>query len=334
MTSTQHERSGAPWSGIAGDRGVVAVASDAEALRVAADDAVGAGLVTRAALHVANDPIGDGPGAVLRAVGDVAALLTSLAPAADLGLAATASRHLRRHRRIWPTGDPTPGVGTVFFCHSRHDLEPAEFHRRWTTSHGPLALRHHMGMWDYDQVSLLEVRGGPLLEGVEGIAVVQWPTGADLAHRFFDGPEGAAAIRADAESFTDLESTARYLMTETVLVDVDPPTAAGPCWLTDHRSVHFDTSPDDVWGLVGGIVTENVRDQRHDERMLELEIIEGLPAAVVRYRCRYEVRTDGDGCRLDWQPTALVDLGGEAAFGALVDREWTSVRDGLAAALA
>ncbi len=320
----------------------------------------------RVALHTPIDSTTAAPPAVLRCVGDIGRLLDACRSVADLGLATIASRHLRRHRRVWPLGDPTPGIGTVFFCHPRADLSCAEFHRRWTTSHGPLALRHHMGMWDYDQISILEVHHGELLDPVAGIAVVQWPSHADLADRFFDGDAGAAAIRADAASFTDLDATASHLMIETVLGDPDPVTASGPCWITDHRSAviacsvgacgRWSATSGRSWtggrdGLRscsvtgsgvgarreltrsdGGVVVEVLRHHRPDEAMFELELTEGLPPEIVRYRCRYEVRPDGDGCRLDWQPTALIDLGGAPVFGAMVDRGWESVRTGLALA--
>jgi hypothetical protein len=358
----------APPTGVAGERGVVAVASDPAALRAVGEAVVADGSAVRAALHAPLDAASTAtPAAVLRCVGDTRRLVEALSEIADLGLATIASRHLRRHRRVWELGQPTPGLGTVFFCHKRPDLTAEEFNRRWTTSHGPLALRHHMGMWDYDQVSILEVHHGDLLAPVAGIAVVQWASHADLADRFFDGDEGAAAIRADAQSFTDLDATASHLMTETVLGEPDPVTAAGPCWLTDHRSVAFDRSVADVWSVVGdfgaildwwpgglagcvttgqgvgavrrltrddgGVVVEVLRHHRDDEAMMELELTEGLPGGLVRYRCRYEVRPDGDGCRLDWQPTALVDLGGAPVFGAMVDHGWDAVRTGLLAAL-
>jgi hypothetical protein len=358
----------APPAGVAGERGVVAIASDAAALRAVGEAAVADGSAARAALHTPLDTAAAAtPAGVLRCVGDTRRLLDACGEVADLGLATVASRHLRRHRRVWDLGGPTPGVGTVFFCHKRPDLSAEEFNRRWTTSHGPLALRHHMGMWDYDQVSILEVHHGELLHAVAGIAVVQWPSHADLADRFFDGDEGAAAIRADAESFTDLDATASHLMTETMLGEPDPVTAAGPCWLTDHRTVAFDRPVAEVWRVVGdfgaildwwpgglvdcvatgtgvgavrrltrddgGAVVEVLRHHRDDDAMMELELTEGLPDGLVRYRCRYEVRADGDGCRLDWQPTALVDLGGAPVFAAMVDRGWDSVRTGLLAAM-
>lgn len=371
MTSTDiddGDASATTVAGVAGERGVVALGSDAAALRALGEAVVADGAAVRVALHTPVDEMGASPPAVLRCVGDTRRLLEACGQAADLGLATIASRYLRRHRRVWASGDPTPGIGTVFFCHRRADLSAEEFNRRWTTSHGPLALAHHMGMWDYDQVSILEVHHGEPLAGVAGIAVVQWPSRADLADRFFDGDAGAAAIRADARSFTDLDATVSHLMIETVLGEPDPATAAGPCWLTDHRSVAFDRPPSDVWALIGdfgaildwwpaglagcdatgegagaqrrltrddgGVVVEVLRHHRPHEAMLELELTEGLPPGIVAYRCRYEVRSDGDGCRLDWQPTALVDLGGAPVFGAMVDRGWESVRTGLLAALA
>jgi hypothetical protein len=350
---------------VQGEPGVVAFVADPGAALAAGAAVEAAGVATRLAVHVPCP--GVDAASVVRAVGDRDRLVDLLGPAADIGLADTASRYLRRHRRTWPLGDPSPGVGTVFWCRRRPELTVAEYHHAWTTSHGPLALQHHMGMWDYDQVSLLEVHHGDVIAGVDGVAVVQWPSENDLADRFFDGPVGAEAIRADASSFTDLAHTDRFLMREHVLVDPDPAAATASRWITDHRSVHFDRSVADVWAVVGdfpaildwwpsgldqcrtegsgegmtrtlrrvdgGEVVEVLRHHRPDEAMLDLRIVDGLPAGLLDYTCRYEVRPDGEGCRLDWQPTALVDVGADATFGAMVDGGWRQVSAGLLSAM-
>lgn len=377
---------------VVGDRGVVAVCADPEAALVAARAVADAGIAERLAVHVPKP--GVEAASVVRAVGDQDALLTALGEAltaagadGDMTLARTASRWFRRHRRIWEPGTATPGVGTVYWCRRRPELSPAEYHHAWTTSHGPLALEHHMGMWDYDQVSITGVVSasgavGAAFGDVDGVAVVQWPADEDLADRFFDGPEGAEAIRADASSFTDLAHTDRHLMTEIVLVEPDPATATHARWITDHRSHEFDRPVTDVWSVVGAwgdicdwwpsglvscetalepggtalepgrtalepgrrvrrlttadgrVITEALRHHRPDEAMFELEIVAGRPAGIEHYRCRYEVRPTDTGCRLDWQPSAIVSPGADATFAAVVDAGWRQVRDGLVAAVA
>jgi len=224
-----------------------------------------------------------------------------------------------------------------------------------------------MGMWDYAQVSLLGDSEGPAFEGIDGIAVVQWPVAEDLQARFFDSDVGADVIRADAASFTDGANTHAVQMTETVLTQPEPAADGAPVWVTDYRHLDLECTPDALWDVVGdfgaicdwwpsglercdtdgegqgatrrvfredgGEFLEVLTHFRPDEQMFELEVTEGLRAGVLEYRCRYEVRSTATGCRLDWQPTAQVEPGALGVFAVMVDRGWPQVAPGLARAV-
>jgi hypothetical protein len=221
-------------------------------------------------------------------------------------------------------------------------------------------------MWDYTQVSVTETLRG---DEVDGVAVTEWPLPEELAERFTDGPAGSMVIRADAESFTDLTVLERHLMDERVLVDLPWP-AGEPVVITDARHVEFDRPAEVAWGVVGdfggildwwpggftacatgsepgtgmtrtltredrGTVVERLLLYRPDERMLQLSVDEGMPTAIGSYTCRYEVRPiDERRSRLDWYPRAIVPPDGVDVFGAVVDRGWTMVSEGLRAAIA
>ena len=239
-----------------------------------------------------------------------------------------------------------------------------DFHRYWRDSHGPVALRHHLGMWDYDQLSVM---GGDL--ALDGIAVVGFPSASDARDRFFDTAEGAEVVRADAASFTDGATLGRRLTIEHVLKDeVDPasPDTAAQDW-ADHRSLELRASPDEVWEVLGDFgalldwwpggletitvdtgppvrrtlgrpdgstVTESLRQHRAEERMFQLAVDDGFPDAVGDYTCRYEIRPSDGGCRLDWSPRARVAVGAESVFAGIVDSGWSHIVDGLSARFA
>ena len=78
MTNTGIEngdQATAPVVGVAGERGVVAVSTDATALRSVGEAVVGDGSAVRAAVHTPLDPESGSPAAVLRCVGDTTRLI-------------------------------------------------------------------------------------------------------------------------------------------------------------------------------------------------------------------------------------------------------------------
>jgi hypothetical protein len=303
--------------------------------------------------------------AVVIATGDPAALTVSMRTAADPEIHRTATRSFRRHRRTWPIGDATPGVTQLYVSQRRPGLSQDDYHRHWEREHGPRALRHHMGMWDYAQVSVVDTITG---HAIDGITVTQWPNLDELALRSTDDAVGRGVIQQDAGNFTDLATLERNLMTEHILIERPWP-VTGSVNITDARHLEFDVPADAVWAVLGqfgaldswwpapfagieatselgvgmtrtmtrldgSLLIERLFDYRPDERMFHLAIDAGLPNAIENYTCRYEVRPLTEtSCRLDWFPRGRVRADSLDTFGAVVDRGWPMVAEGLTAAV-
>jgi uncharacterized protein (TIGR02118 family) len=350
-----------PDRGVVNGRpGVVAETSDVGAARALASELAGIDAVDAVAVHIGKP----GEPVVLRATGPVRSLTEAASALPDAAIRETRSRHLRRHRVGWALGEASPGVSVVYRVRRHRDLDPAAFHDHWERTHAPIALRHHMGMWDYEQVSAVADDGaGDGVGGFDGLAIVQFAVAEDLRDRFFDGPEGLEVISADAASFTDSAATRRQRTIEEVfkVAAVQPSTTYDAA---DHRSLNFTASCDEVWATLGdfsafldwwpsGFVACDITPGdpitrtltrndgsaavesllRHDDgdHMFQLAVIQGLPAGIGSYTCRYELRETPDGCRLDWSPRAIVRGDAWPTLGAMVDRGWERVSAGLGA---
>jgi uncharacterized protein (TIGR02118 family) len=200
------------------DVGVVALCADRDTASLAAallaDDA--ASPARHVTLHTAVDGFtGDFLGAV-RAIGDPAALARALAEAAEVGLYATTFRRVRAHEQTWSVGEETPGVGLLFRVIRRPDLTHDQFDAHWRDNHAPLALRHHVGMWDYVQCSF-DAPSTPTSAPLDGMAICKFATLADMKERFFDTDEGRQVIWEDVARFTDAGSGPAMRMVERVL---------------------------------------------------------------------------------------------------------------------
>ncbi|MGE0728398.1 MAG: EthD family reductase [Acidimicrobiia bacterium] len=136
----------------------------------------------------------------------------ALAPAADLGLYLCYVRTMRRHPEQWRHPLPTPGVVAVFGMVRKDGLTHAEADAHWRDIHAPLALRHHPGMWDYRQCSVVRTFAGV---AYDGFALCAFGSRTELKERFFDGPEGQEIIRQDVAIFADgVRSPKRVLAQE------------------------------------------------------------------------------------------------------------------------
>lgn len=202
------------------ERGVVAVCAEREAAAEAAEAArralAAAQQPGEVVLHTAVDGH-TGPWlGVVRAVGDPLLLAGALGPAATTGLYEAELRHVRSHERSWPPGEQTPGLGLLFAIIRRDDLSHEQFDAHWRDVHAPLALRHHVGMWDYVQCSFVRPLGAGSAE-LDGMAICQFASLADLKERFYDGPEGRAVIQADVRRFSDVERSPAMRMVERIL---------------------------------------------------------------------------------------------------------------------
>jgi len=79
---------------------------------------------------------------------------------------------------------------------------PAMTHREcddhWRDKHGPLALKMHLAMCDYTQLSVVHTLGG---DELDGIAMCAFATREDLSKRFFNDDDAKTAIIADVATF-------------------------------------------------------------------------------------------------------------------------------------
>jgi uncharacterized protein (TIGR02118 family) len=102
--------------------------------------------------------------------------------------------------RSWPDGEFAPGIKMVSFMQRADALTHEQFARHWTEDHTPLALRHHVGLWNYTQnvVRRAYTPGG---NAIDGVAELHFRTPDDFVYRFFDSDDGRAAILADVARF-------------------------------------------------------------------------------------------------------------------------------------
>jgi uncharacterized protein (TIGR02118 family) len=106
----------------------------------------------------------------------------------------------KEYERDWPVGQRSPGIKSVYPVTRTDWLTPEQFASHWHNGHGPLALKHHIGLSKYVQNVVLE----SLSEGAphfDGIAELHFPTSEDKRDRSIDSPEGAAIIGADVAKF-------------------------------------------------------------------------------------------------------------------------------------
>lgn len=338
---------------VRGEHGVFAETPDVFKARVTARRLAEMDDVQSVAVHLGD---ADAPN-VVRATGPVHVLLDELFDLPEVVLAETRSRYLRRHRVRWRPGDPTPGVSVLYRVPRHPDLSIAAFNEHWEDRHGPLALAHHLGMWDYEQISVVDSQSP---DGPDGVAVVGFPCLADFKDRFFDGPDGAAAIRADAADFTDGPRVRRQLTTEQVMKF--PPLPTGAFHVGDHRQLELSADPADVWHLIGDFgsppdwgpggplgleavagdprsrrltradgsqLTESLVMHDSDERMLQLAVTDGFPSGISGFTSRYEVRTVPNGCRVDWDVRATVTPDVVVLLAGIVDEAWRETTAGL-----
>src|SRR2546426_929134 len=80
------------------------------------------------------------------------------------------------------------------------ESDQGQFARHWTERHTPLAVRHHVGLWNYTQnvVRRAYTPGGG---SVDGIAELHFRTRGEFATRFFDSDQGRAVILEDVKRF-------------------------------------------------------------------------------------------------------------------------------------
>jgi uncharacterized protein (TIGR02118 family) len=106
----------------------------------------------------------------------------------------------KQYARTWAVGERSPGIKGVYTVNRRADLSHEGFAKHWRDGHGPLALKHHVGLIKYVQnVSLGAITPGA--PAFDGFATLHFPTARDMRERFYDSPEGARIIAADVKKF-------------------------------------------------------------------------------------------------------------------------------------
>jgi len=123
--------------------------------------------------------------------------------------------------RAGPDGEPAPGVKMVSFMRRAEAFSHEQFVRHWTENHGPLARRHHIGLWNYTQnvVRRALTPGG---DAIDGVAELHFRTRDDFEHKFFDSDEGRSVILADVKRFMMPPSNETALMRELPLRTAGP----------------------------------------------------------------------------------------------------------------
>jgi uncharacterized protein (TIGR02118 family) len=115
--------------------------------------------------------------------------------------------------RDWPDGEYAPGVKMVSFMQRAEGLTHEQFARHWTENHTPLAMRHHVGLWNYTQ-NVVRRAYAPGGAAIDGVAELHFRTRTDLEERFFDSDEGRAVILADVRRFMSRPRAETALMRE------------------------------------------------------------------------------------------------------------------------
>jgi uncharacterized protein (TIGR02118 family) len=107
----------------------------------------------------------------------------------------------------------SPGLVFAATAVRAPSLSRDAFDAHWRDRHGPLALRHHVGMSAYEQIPIecaLTARAPEL----DGLALLHFASAEDFRLRFHGSEAGRAAIGADTRSFLDLARCEAVLMGE------------------------------------------------------------------------------------------------------------------------
>lgn len=126
-----------------------------------------------------------------------------------------ATHQPKRYERNWPDGTVSPGVKMISLMQRAVDISHAQFVHHWTEQHAPLALTHHVGLWNYQQrvVRRAYTPGG---RAIDGIAELHFETREDYEQRMFDDDAGRAIIFEDIPKFMRLDVSQAAMMRETI----------------------------------------------------------------------------------------------------------------------
>ncbi len=146
--------------------------------------------------------------------------IDTLLPAAELGLYVVFSRTIRSRPVEVAPGKTSPGVTAVFALIHKPELTHAQADMHWRDIHAPLALKHHPGMWDYTQLSIVATLAG---EHYDGFALVAFESETDLRTRFFGDENDLDTIVEDVAKFADTKRSPRRVIATERIFDQRPP---------------------------------------------------------------------------------------------------------------
>ena len=146
-----------------------------------------------------------------------------LAPAATVGSYLAFSRIIRERPLGADPGTASPGLTAIFPMVHHPALTHAQGDSHWRDTHAPLALRHHPGMWDYTQLSVVATLNGP---SYDGFAMVSFASLEDMRERFFGDDHDREVIRADVAKFADMQRSPRRVITTETIYRQRPPLPA------------------------------------------------------------------------------------------------------------
>lgn len=79
----------------------------------------------------------------------------------------------------------------------------------WREKHAPLALKSHLAMCDYTQLSFVHTISGVALDG---LAMCAFDNRTDLSEKFFNDDQAKADIIADVSTFADTSASLRRVV--------------------------------------------------------------------------------------------------------------------------
>ena len=110
-------------------------------------------------------------------------------------------------------GEDAPGVKLVSFMRRAGELSHEQFVRHWTERHAPLAIEHHVGLWNYRQ-NIVRRAYTPGGADVDGIAELHFRSRADFDTEFFGSDESRTIIMEDVKRFMRRPTRDAALMRE------------------------------------------------------------------------------------------------------------------------
>ncbi len=122
---------------------------------------------------------------------------------------------VEKDAQTFAPGQRAPGVNLVSAI-TWAEGKTAEQGRNGWRNHGPLACRIHIGMTRYvrNVIEQAVTTGAP---GYNGIAMLYFPTVADLEQRLYDSPASVEVIGKDVAGFVNLEKIVTFYTGQHVL---------------------------------------------------------------------------------------------------------------------